>query len=75
MEKKAVVELKDISKSFPGVRALDHVNLKIYEGTVHALLGENGAGKSTLMKILSGMYTEYEGKILFDGQEIKFRSE
>lgn len=75
MEKKAVVELKDISKSFPGVRALDHVNLKIYEGTVHALLGENGAGKSTLMKILSGMYTEYEGKILFDGQEIRFRSE
>lgn len=75
MEKNVVVELKDISKSFPGVRALDHVNLKICQGTVHALLGENGAGKSTLMKILSGMYTEYEGKIIFNGQETRFRSE
>lgn len=75
MEKEVVVELRDISKSFPGVRALDHVNLKICKGTVHALLGENGAGKSTLMKILSGKYTEYEGEILYDGQEIRFRSE
>ncbi len=72
---KNFLELKNITKRFPGVLALDHVNMRIEAGKVHALLGENGAGKSTLMKILSGMYTEYEGSIFFEGREIKFKSE
>ena len=50
-----VLEMKDISKSFPGVKALDHVQLQVKPGEVHALMGENGAGKSTLMKILMGI--------------------
>ena len=52
-----VLEMKDISKTFPGVKALDHVQLQVKPGEVHALMGENGAGKSTLMKILMGIYT------------------
>lgn len=65
-----VLEMKNISKSFPGVHALKRVNLTVKKGTVHALMGENGAGKSTLMKILIGMYTEYEGEIFFKGRRI-----
>lgn len=65
-----VLEMKNISKSFPGVHALKKVNLTVKKGTVHALMGENGAGKSTLMKILIGMYTEYEGDIFFKGRRI-----
>ena len=53
-----VLEMKDISKTFPGVAALDHVRLQVKPGEVHALMGENGAGKSTLMKILMGIYTK-----------------
>ena len=53
-----VLEMKDISKTFPGVKALDHVQLQVKPGEVHALMGENGAGKSTLMKILMGIYTK-----------------
>ena len=62
------LELKGISKSFPGVRALDNVSLKIRRGTVHALMGENGAGKSTLMKCAFGIYKPDEGEILIDGR-------
>ena len=64
-----ILEMKDISKTFPGVKALDHVQLQVRPGEVHALMGENGAGKSTLMKILMGIYTKDEGgEILFDGK-------
>ena len=64
-----VLEMKNISKTFPGVVALDHVQLQVKPGEVHALMGENGAGKSTLMKILMGIYTKDPGgEILFDGK-------
>ena len=62
--------MSQISKSFPGVKALDHVDLQLYPGTVTALVGENGAGKSTLVKILTGVYRADEGRILLDGKEI-----
>ena len=69
------VELRGIRKEFPGVVALDGVNLTLKGGSVHGLIGENGAGKSTLMKILSGTYASYEGEILLDGKRVQFRSE
>lgn len=53
---KVLLEMKNITKTFPGVKALDNVNLKVEEGEIHALVGENGAGKSTLMNVLSGIY-------------------
>lgn len=68
------VELRNISKRFGGVSALDHVTLKVDPGEIHALLGENGAGKSTLMKILSGAYTKDEGEIFIDGQLVHIRN-
>jgi ABC-type sugar transport system ATPase subunit len=71
---RVLLEMKGIGKSFPGVKALEGVNLAIREGQVHALLGENGAGKSTLIKILSGAYTRDEGEILFDGQPTHIRT-
>ncbi|MGL6023441.1 MAG: ATP-binding cassette domain-containing protein, partial [Cetobacterium sp.] len=71
---KFLLEMTEISKSFPGVKALDKVNLKIRPQTVHALMGENGAGKSTLMKCLFGIYSKDEGKILLDGKEVNFIS-
>ncbi len=64
-----LLEMKHVTKTFPGVKALDNVHLNVYEGHVMALLGENGAGKSTLMKILSGVYTKTEGTILYKGKE------
>ena len=71
---KYVVEMENISKEFPGVKALDDVQLKLKPGTVHALMGENGAGKSTLMKCLFGIYEKNSGKILLDGVEVNFKS-
>ena len=67
-----VLEMIDIEKQFPGVKALDHAQLKLRPGTVHALMGENGAGKSTLMKCLFGVDKEDAGKILIDGKETHF---
>lgn len=71
MENDYILEMEHITKEFPGVKALDDVQLKVRKGTVHALMGENGAGKSTLMKIIIGMYTPDKGKIIFDGEELK----
>lgn len=70
-----ILEMKDITKTFPGVKALENVNLKVKEGEIHALCGENGAGKSTLMKVLSGVYPHgsYEGDILFKGKRCEFK--
>jgi len=69
-----ILEMKNITKEFPGVKALDDVNLVVKKGTIHALVGENGAGKSTLMKVLSGIYPHgsYSGEILYNGEECRF---
>jgi methyl-galactoside transport system ATP-binding protein len=69
-----LLEMKGITKSFPGVKALDGVNIKLRKGSVHALMGENGAGKSTLMKCLFGIYTRDEGQIILEGKNVKFAS-
>ena len=69
-----ILDMKGISKSFPGVKALDAVNISIREGEVHALLGENGAGKSTLIKILSGAYPKDGGEILYQGEAIEIKN-
>lgn len=71
---KVLLEMKNITKTFPGVKALDNVNLKVEEGEIHALVGENGAGKSTLMNVLSGIYPygTYEGDIVYNGEVCKF---
>lgn len=66
-----ILSIKNVSKSFPGVRALDDVSVAFSRGTVHGVVGENGAGKSTLMKILSGIYTKDAGTVVFDGEEIE----
>lgn len=71
MEQKYALEMKDISKEFPGVKALDQVTLQVRPGTVHALMGENGAGKSTLMKCLFGIYKPDGGEIYLNGQKSK----
>lgn len=71
---KYLLEMTEVSKSFPGVKALDKVNLKIRPHTVHALMGENGAGKSTLMKCLFGIYSRDEGKVFLDEKEVNFIS-
>jgi putative multiple sugar transport system ATP-binding protein len=71
----AMLEMRNVSKSFSGVQALRDVNFSVEAGQIHALVGENGAGKSTLMKVLSGVYPagSYEGTIIFDGEERRFR--
>ncbi|MDL4840898.1 multiple monosaccharide ABC transporter ATP-binding protein [Aquibacillus rhizosphaerae] len=70
-----ILEMRNITKTFPGVKALDDVNLKVEKGEIHALVGENGAGKSTLMKVLSGVYPSgsYDGEIYFDQKECHFK--
>ena len=65
MSEEIKLELKNISKSFPGVKALDGVNIALRKGTVHAVMGENGAGKSTLMKIINGLYQRDEGPVSY----------
>lgn len=69
-----LLEMSNINKSFPGVKALDNVNLKVRPHSIHALMGENGAGKSTLLKCLFGIYQKDSGSILFQGKEIDFHS-
>ena len=71
-----ILEMRGITKTFPGVKALDNVNFKVRRGEIHCLVGENGAGKSTLMKVLSGVYPHgtYEGDIVYNGEVQQFRS-
>ena len=74
MEQPALLEMRNITKEFPGVKALDGVSLTVRPGTVHALMGENGAGKSTLMKCLFGIYAKNAGTIVLDCKEVDFKS-
>ena len=74
MEQPALLEMRNITKEFPGVKALDGVSLTVRPGTVHALMGENGAGKSTLMKCLFGIYAKDDGTIVLDGKEVDFKN-
>jgi putative multiple sugar transport system ATP-binding protein len=71
-----ILEMRNITKTFPGVKALDNVTFSVKQGEIHALVGENGAGKSTLMKVLSGVYPygTYEGEIYFEGKECRFQN-
>ena len=71
-----LLEMRGITKEFPGVKALDQVNLQVREGEIHAICGENGAGKSTLMKVLSGVYPvgSYDGEIHYDGGLAEFKT-
>jgi len=74
MDQNVLLKMVDITKTFPGVKALDKVSLEVQGGTVHALMGENGAGKSTLMKCLFGIYGKDEGHIYLEGKEVAFKS-
>ena len=67
------LEMRDVVKTFPGVKALDHAKLQLKPGTVHALMGENGAGKSTLMKCMFGIYHMDEGKVIYEGEEVQIK--
>ncbi|MBR6810775.1 MAG: ATP-binding cassette domain-containing protein, partial [Clostridia bacterium] len=71
-----ILKMQNITKEFPGVKALDNVNIEVTEGEIHALCGENGAGKSTLMKVLSGIhaYGSYEGQVFYQGKECHFKN-
>lgn len=73
-ESNVLIDIKGMSKAFPGVQALDHVNLCLRRGEIHGLMGENGAGKSTLIKVLTGLYPKDEGEILFEGQQFSLSS-
>jgi ribose transport system ATP-binding protein len=72
MNRTPVLEMRNIAKAFGKFYALKGVDLTVWPGEIHALMGENGAGKSTLMKILSGVYTGYEGKVSVDGRPVSF---
>ena len=74
MEQDILLRMTDITKTFPGVKALDWVSFELKKGTVHALMGENGAGKSTLMKCLFGIYTKDSGQIFLEGKEVNFKN-
>ena len=65
-----ILEINGVSKSFPGVKALDNICLKIKKGEVHALVGKNGAGKTTLIRLISGIYNADSGTILYDGEDL-----
>jgi putative multiple sugar transport system ATP-binding protein len=69
-----ILEMRNITMEFPGVKALDEVNLSVRRGEIHAICGENGAGKSTLMKVLSGVYPHgsYKGQIFYENEEVQF---
>ena len=69
-----LLEMRSITKEFPGVKALDNVTFEVKKGSIHALVGENGAGKSTLMNVLSGLYPygSYTGDIVYDGEVCRF---
>ena len=69
-----ILKMEGITKLFPGVRALDNVQLELRKGEVHAVIGENGAGKSTLMKILLGIYIADEGTIVYKGEPVRYTS-
>ena len=68
-----ILELRDITKIFPGVRALDKVQFTLKKGEIHALMGENGAGKSTFIKVITGVHQAEEGEMLLDGQVVQFK--
>ena len=70
-EDNVILSIQNVSKEFPGVKALDNVSINIRRGSVHGIVGENGAGKSTLMKILSGVYKKDSGKVIFDGEVVE----
>lgn len=74
IEEDVILETRNITKKFPGVIAVNGVNFKVYKGKVNALVGENGAGKSTLMKILAGVYTDFEGNLMLNGKEVRFKN-
>ena len=74
LSREAILSVEHVSKKFPGVQALDDVQLEVVRGEVHALVGENGAGKSTLMKILAGAYHRDRGHIRFKGEEVELRT-
>ncbi|SHD76311.1 ATP-binding cassette domain-containing protein [Schnuerera ultunensis] len=68
------LELKNITKTFPGVKALDNMQLSLEKGEIHAICGENGAGKSTLMKIITGVYQPDKGDIILNGEKVTFKN-
>lgn len=74
MDNRILLEMKNITKEFPGVKALDRVSLRVRSGTLHALMGENGAGKSTLMKCLFGIYSIDSGEVLLEGKRVQFKN-
>jgi len=74
MSQVPILVMEGVTKEFPGVRALDKVDFELYEGEVHALLGENGAGKSTMVKILGGSLSKDSGRVLLRGKEVEIGS-